>query len=59
MARQGLLFCATKSIPKAMLSDIIDYDELHFGARREGMYVIFETTCEQASRLDLTSLDLT
>ena len=50
---QGLLFCTVKSIPKAMLSDIIDYDELHCGMRREGMYVIFETTCEQA--MDIVS----
>ncbi len=44
---QGLLAATTNAIPKAMLSDIIDYDELHCGMRREGMHVVLETTTSQ------------
>lgn len=34
-------------VPEAMLADIIDYDELISGERREGMYVILETSVMQ------------
>lgn len=35
------------TVPHSMLSDIIDYDELQCGQRREGMYVVLETTITQ------------
>ena len=44
---QGLSFAITSVVPDALLSDVIDYDELHAGTRREGMYVVLETTVGQ------------
>ena len=34
-------------IPEAILADIIDYDELHSGSRRSGVYVVLETNIMQ------------
>lgn len=35
----GIGFGATIAIPSAMQADVIDYDELHTGERREGQYI--------------------
>jgi len=35
----GIGFGATLAIPSAMQADVIDYDELLFGKRREGQYI--------------------
>jgi len=34
-------------IPESILADIIDYDELHSGQRRSGVYVVLETNIMQ------------
>ena len=47
-----------QSVPGAMLSDIIDYDELHCGTRREGMYVVLETTITQLMDIVASSLPI-
>ena len=38
---------AASSVPDAVLADIIDYDELCTGDRREGMYTVVETNLQQ------------
>ena len=43
----GLGFAIGSVVPEALLSDVIDYDELHCGVRREGMYVVLETSVAQ------------
>ena len=43
----GLAFGIQAIVPEALLSDVIDYDELHCGVRREGMYVVLETSVAQ------------
>ena len=43
-------------IPEAMLSDIIDYDELLSGIRREGMHVVMETSAEQVVEIVAESM---
>lgn len=43
----GVITAATQIIPDALLSDIIDYDELLTGERNEGVYTIVETNLQQ------------
>eukprot|EP00164_Ancoracysta_twista_P012601 GFYU01019825.1.p1 GENE.GFYU01019825.1~~GFYU01019825.1.p1 ORF type:complete len:681 (+),score=216.14 GFYU01019825.1:122-2164(+) len=43
----GIGIAATNVIPDAMLADIIDYDTLHTGQRREALYTVVETNLQQ------------
>jgi Na+/melibiose symporter-like transporter len=45
-------------VPSALLADIIDSDEVHFGVRREGMYVVLETNVMQVVELVASVLPL-
>jgi GPH family glycoside/pentoside/hexuronide:cation symporter len=48
----GIGFGATVAIPSAIQADVIDYDELLFGARREGLYIgIWSITKKLAAAL--------
>lgn len=38
----ALGLAVTSSLPNALLSDIVDYDELHHGTRREAMFVMID-----------------
>ena len=42
---------AANLIPEAILADIIDYDELHSGKRRSGVYVVLETNIMQVRHI--------
>jgi len=43
----GFGMAASFVLPDSMLSDIIDYDELHTRARSEGLYTVVETNLQQ------------
>ena len=39
---EGVTQVALYTIPEALLADVIDYDELAHGGRREGIFVVFD-----------------
>jgi len=43
----GLALSTVHTIPENMMSDIIDYDELCFGVRREAIFVVFDHNITQ------------
>ncbi len=48
----GIGFGATVALPSAIQADVIDYDELLFGSRREGLYIgIWSVTKKLAAAL--------
>jgi GPH family glycoside/pentoside/hexuronide:cation symporter len=48
----GIGFGATVALPSAIQADVIDYDELLFGVRREGLYIgVWSVTKKMAAAL--------
>ena len=47
----GCGMAASYVLPDALLADIIDYDELHTGARSEGLYTVIETNLQQYTEI--------
>jgi Na+/melibiose symporter-like transporter len=43
----GVGFVGSFALPDALLADLIDYDELHSGKRKEGAYTVAETNLQQ------------
>ncbi|MDY6876773.1 MAG: MFS transporter [Chloroflexota bacterium] len=52
----GLPFCALYVFPNALLGDVIDYDELRTGERREAMYFGVFATISKVARALSTAL---
>jgi len=44
---EGVMQVSLYTIPESMLADVIDYDELWYGRRREGVFVVFDINIMQ------------